>query len=113
MMRFAIIIILIMTAGIVFAGTQFMGDRHEDYGAACIDCHEEENPEEGAWADYEKCLLCHGGWDELAEATKSYGEHNPHKSHLGEPDCTICHKGHEQSTLYCSKCHADLESVMK
>ncbi|MBK1623965.1 hypothetical protein CKO32_10340 [Afifella marina DSM 2698] len=30
---------------------------------------------------------------------------NPHASHLGEIDCTECHKAHSPSTLFCSVCH--------
>ncbi|MDL2306415.1 cytochrome c3 family protein [Desulfovibrio sp. OttesenSCG-928-C06] len=91
---------------------QFLADRHAEQGG-CDICHEDAEPAEGDWVDPEKCLGCHDGWDTLAVATESHGMYNPHKSHLGEPDCSICHKGHEPSVNYCSTCHKTLDPSMK
>ncbi|MBP8858178.1 MAG: cytochrome c3 family protein, partial [Anaerolineaceae bacterium] len=57
-------------------------------------------------ADFSKegCLQCHISYTSLAEKT-SHLEPNPHSSHLGEIDCTLCHKSHRPSEIYCSQCH--------
>jgi fumarate reductase flavoprotein subunit len=49
------------------------------------------------------CITCHGALDEVAK--KSTAPINPHKSHLGEINCTACHHGHEASKPYCLYCH--------
>jgi fumarate reductase flavoprotein subunit len=49
------------------------------------------------------CITCHGALDEVAK--KATGPINPHKSHLGEINCTACHRGHEASKPYCLNCH--------
>ncbi|MDR1359574.1 MAG: cytochrome c3 family protein [Deltaproteobacteria bacterium] len=90
----------------------FLADRHAEYGD-CISCHEEEEPAEGAWVDVQKCLDCHGAREELGGRTLSFGEYNPHKNHLSDPDCTICHMGHMESRLYCVNCHDSLNPEMR
>lgn len=30
---------------------------------------------------------------------------NPHKSHIGQMQCTACHSGHVPSVAYCTNCH--------
>jgi fumarate reductase flavoprotein subunit len=90
----------------------FLADRHAQYGA-CTICHEEEKPEQGAYVDWAKCMECHGEYAELGARTKSLGEWNPHNSHLNEADCTLCHMGHLESSLYCATCHNNLDSKMK
>jgi hypothetical protein len=39
------------------------------------------------------CVKCHGALDEVAK--KATGHINPHKSHLGEINCTACHHGQQ------------------
>ena len=51
-----------------------------------------------------QCRSCHGPLSELAKKSKS--EINPHRSHLGEIGCTVCHHGHTASRSYCLGCHA-------
>lgn len=118
---FIFIVCLVWAAAFVLTGgggahsaekQEFLADRHADKGD-CDICHETTEPPKGDWVDPEKCFNCHDGWDSLAEATESYGMYNPHKSHLGEPDCSICHKGHEPSVMYCSTCHKTLDPKMK
>ena len=50
------------------------------------------------------CVKCHGALSEVAK--KATGHINPHKSHLGEINCTTCHHGHAPSQVYCLNCHA-------
>ena len=49
------------------------------------------------------CVKCHGTLADLAK--KATGHINPHKSHLGEINCTTCHHGHVASRPYCLNCH--------
>lgn len=52
---------------------------------------------------------CHTyGWEGLAERTADM-ERNPHSSHLGELECSSCHKAHRASVNYCTQCHNDAE----
>ena len=47
--------------------------------------------------------------DELAVATASMGERNPHVIEVNHEafECSDCHKVHRQSVMYCSACHDD------
>jgi flagellar basal body-associated protein FliL len=59
----------------------------------------------------EFCLRpgCHtdiNNFDDLKASTADQ-KRNPHDSHLGKQDCSQCHQTHEQSTMYCTQCHAD------
>lgn len=62
----------------------------------------------------EFCLKCHsdsgigtpkGATFEEAMTKTAFTESNPHDSHNGEQDCTVCHSMHEQSKPMCSECH--------
>jgi len=59
----------------------------------------------------QRCLECHGPMEKLAQksAPKDFPDRNPHKSHLGEIACTVCHKGHQASTVYCLDCHRNFK----
>lgn len=52
----------------------------------------------------EECLKCHRSYESLAQRTSDL-DPNPHESHLGEVDCSICHKSHTTSEVYCNQCH--------
>ena len=43
-------------------------------------------------------------YEQLAKQTAKV-EPNPHYSHLGDVNCTDCHKGHKKSELMCNSCH--------
>jgi len=105
-----------------------------DYGAAahaaedvaCLDCHEptvQQQMDElvmyvqGDFAvpleerefGVEFCFDCHEanehtGYEEVIQRTAGL-EINPHDSHLGEMDCSTCHKMHKPSEDYCAQCH--------
>jgi hypothetical protein len=68
-------------------------------------------PESDITVENEICLGCHGNFDELAQLTVNTqcAEKNPHKSHLGEIECTVCHHAHRASQAYCLKCHSNFE----
>jgi fumarate reductase flavoprotein subunit len=76
---------------------------------ACEDCHLENS--EVVIPTTDKCLSCHGSYLEIAKKTEKMedikrGISNPHKSHIGEVRCTLCHKIHSSSVLYCNTCHS-------
>jgi nitrate/TMAO reductase-like tetraheme cytochrome c subunit len=60
------------------------------------------------YAPVSACINCHGVVKLQTRDLKD-GElvrHvNPHDSHLGEVSCTMCHKMHQPSVLYCNDCH--------
>jgi fumarate reductase flavoprotein subunit len=82
---------------------------HSETGLNCADCHDTDKPEKRAAAS--KCIECHTSKaDDAPTAFKdetgiSY-EVNPHSSHAGNMRCTLCHKIHAASSLYCNEgCH--------
>jgi hypothetical protein len=87
----------------------FLSDRHLQRGTTCVDCHGPSRPGKGTLVEMATCMKCHGEYDKVAERTKNLGKRNPHDSHIGQLDCTVCHQGHLPAELYCTKCHADLD----
>ncbi|WP_029910332.1 flavocytochrome c [Pelobacter seleniigenes] len=51
----------------------------------------------------EQCVSCHGGYEKMANAALEF---DPHTSHLGDINCTTCHKGHDAPQFYCNNCHS-------
>jgi len=52
---------------------------------------------------------CHEGissLDDLKESTADQTR-NPHESHNGDMNCSVCHQMHQQSVSFCTQCHAD------
>ncbi len=87
------------TAGVMLA------DLHASKQLGCDVCHgtggtlvdDNEEPVNS------NCVKCHGSLSEVGK--KAAGHINPHKSHLGEINCTACHAGHSASKAYCLNCH--------
>ncbi|MCF1505932.1 cytochrome c3 family protein [Afifella sp. H1R] len=79
----------------------FLDALHQQKGVTCENCHGAQAPTSPA-TDV-ACRACHGSYADLAARTSV--SPNPHASHLGEIDCTECHKAHSPSTLFCSVCH--------
>jgi hypothetical protein len=73
----------------------------------CGGCHGKETPLVDTTVANSRCLSCHGPLEKLAAKTapKDLPERNPHKSHLGDVACTVCHHAHTNSTNYCLTCH--------
>jgi len=90
-----------------WAGSNFMDNFHARAGIACTQCHGKELPKADDTVENSRCLNCHGSLDQLAKKTepKDFKDRNPHKSHLGEIACTVCHKGHAASKVYCLDSH--------
>lgn len=83
---------------------EFLADRHGARGVACASCHPEKPT---PTVDMSLCLGCHGGsYAALAEKTADTESGiNPHDTHLGEAQCTSCHRGHKLPVLSCDNCH--------
>jgi cytochrome c nitrite reductase small subunit len=104
-----------------------LASKHADAGVECQDCHHSTIPDKALQGlnyitgnykmplhapevDRAYCLDCHseeGGassWEEIESAT-DFEESNPHDSHNGEQNCTLCHKMHAESKPMCVECH--------
>ncbi|MGV8084311.1 MAG: cytochrome c3 family protein [Coriobacteriia bacterium] len=92
------------------AGAMTM-NKHTEFGVQCSSCHKETDQSAYSAPNQEACLSCHGGsYDKLAALTadaagSSTYAVNPHASHIGDADCALCHKNHQDSVLYCNDCH--------
>ena len=89
-----------------------LADRHAAKKLPCTVCHD-GTPKAGDMVSDAKCLGCHGPRSKIEALYADKKELNPHKNHLGEIECTICHKGHSQSQAYCEQCHQDFKMPMK
>ena len=62
-------------------------------------------PDESGFAVKGQCMQCHGDYTKLAEQT-AHLDPNPHRSHMGEVNCTECHaKDRAEPELMCNSCH--------
>lgn len=86
-----------------WATSEHLDHRHAREKLTCGLCHTSFNLDEEF--PMEKCLYCHGSYPDLAGLTKAIVP-NPHESHLGEVNCNICHKIHQESENFCNQCHA-------
>lgn len=84
---------------------------HNKADIVCLSCHGNKLPSIGDTVENDRCLSCHGNVDSLAErsAPKEFPDRNPHKSHLGDIACAVCHHGHRESKAYCLNCHVKFE----
>uniref|UniRef100_UPI004028465F cytochrome c3 family protein n=1 Tax=Mesosutterella multiformis TaxID=2259133 RepID=UPI004028465F len=98
--------LIFVTSAAFAADTPMLADRHVKAGVKCESCHGSDQAAKGPrTVKKETCLACHGGtYAKLAEKTDSL-EVNPHDSHLGEIECTKCHRGHQKPVLECARCH--------
>lgn len=86
---------------------------HLSKGLTCGNCHKESAPQEDSTVDNDKCLACHGSYEELAKKTqKAEKPDNPHSSHQGKLECNRCHSGHSKTKSYCLECHSDFNQKM-
>lgn len=101
---------LVALIGMGSASAYAAGDLASFHGAmgGCVTCHGTDKvtsvPDDEK-ALNEKCNTCHGGYKALAEKTKDM-PFNPHASHLGNINCTVCHAAHEKPKLVCNDCHS-------
>ena len=90
-----------------WASSSFLDAAHGKAGVVCLSCHGKTLPEMGDTVENDRCLACHGSLEGLQarSAPKDFPDRNPHKSHLGDIACTVCHHAHKASTVYCMGCH--------
>lgn len=89
-----------------------LADKHVQKGFQCAACHEKEPPQKDCFIENSQCLVCHGPLEKLKEKYSSLGKKNPHDNHLGEIECTLCHRGHAKSESYCLQCHKNFHMPM-
>lgn len=81
--------LFILAAALVWSASVSAGvvaPSHQAKEIPCEACHT-TMPQ----ADFNKCLMCHGGKEKLS---KSNSQHGVLKSDQPVP-CTVCHKGHQ------------------
>ncbi len=90
-----------------WAGSSYTDAIHAKAGVTCGGCHGAEFPVADATVENSRCLSCHGPAERLATTTepKDFKDRNPHKSHLGDINCRVCHRAHSESKVYCLDCH--------
>jgi hypothetical protein len=90
-----------------WSGSQYLDSIHARSNVMCAGCHGGVVPKADDTVDNGRCLSCHGPMQNLVAKTtpKDFPDRNPHKSHLGDIACAVCHKSHEASTVYCLSCH--------
>ena len=55
------------------------------------------------------CEQCHNYPDLAKASAEKKVALNPHDSHAGQLRCTLCHKEHQQSVVYCRQCHKNAD----
>ena len=95
------ILVLALSATTSFAADKMLADRHMERGGKCEACHTTMPPKAVAT---QQCLVCHGSYEKVAARTEK-NDINPHDSHIENPDCTSCHRGHKKPVLLCDECH--------
>lgn len=82
---------------------------HAKKNIKCADCHGPKKPVKGDTVENDVCSKCHGTYETLAAKTinPKVPNRNPHKSHLGDIDCAVCHMAHQPSEAYCNGCHSN------
>lgn len=90
---------LVLSASIAVAAP--MQFKHQQRSVTCEQCHGVANPSTKAKA--KSCMKCHN-YADVAQKSKHLNP-NPHDSHAGELRCTLCHREHADSVVYCKECH--------
>jgi hypothetical protein len=90
-----------------WSSSAFLDALHAKKNVTCMGCHGNTLPISEATVENDRCLSCHGGLEQLAVKTSplEFPDRNPHKSHLGEIGCTVCHHAHRDPEVYCLGCH--------
>ena len=92
---------------------QQLANKHLAQNVQCAVCHDGEADPLSAPESGEMCETCHD-YENLAQSTEHLADRenrmaNPHDSHLGDVDCTLCHSNHGKSQYYCLTCHPEAE----
>lgn len=101
--RFAVIAIALgMSAGIQ-AKDNSLANFHSEMDG-CETCHTKpRHVTDSETHENMQCKSCHGEYSDLANSELHF---DPHTSHLGDINCTSCHKGHEAPKFQCNNCHS-------
>jgi len=91
-----------------WTGFAYLDSLHAKANVTCGGCHGKQLPKEDDTVESARCLDYHGSLEKLAGKTANpdFPKRNPHQSHLGDVDCTVCHKAHSESRVYCLGCHS-------
>ncbi|KFZ36998.1 hypothetical protein HR45_13210 [Shewanella mangrovi] len=107
-MKNALTVFALLAMNFVFTSSsmadEHLADRHRKLQVKCASCHGETKPFTAPKMD--KCLSCHGGSYEKLASKTAHTHPNPHFTHIGDKECSSCHKGHKESQLFCNDCHA-------
>ena len=98
-----------------WAGSEYTDRLHGKQGIVCAGCHGKKLPNGSETPENSRCLACHGPLEKLAAKSEpaEFKDRNPHKSHLGEINCTVCHFAHEASKVYCLECHKNFDMKIR
>ena len=90
-----------------WTSSPYSDHHHAQAGVVCTGCHGKNLPKADDTVENPRCLECHGPMDKLVKKSerKDFPDRNPHKSHLGDINCTVCHYEHSASKVYCLSCH--------
>lgn len=105
-----------MLAAFAVGGNAYAGQTLADFHAktgGCASCHGTSSVSPESVPDDEralsaKCTDCHGGYKNRRKTGSAI---DPHQSHLGDINCTVCHSAHAEPKLICNDCHS-FESKM-
>ena len=89
----------------------YLAGVHTKKGLDCAACHTSNVISDSETEINKQCVICHGSLEQMGAKTNSQSP-NPHKSHIGQMQCTACHSGHVPSVAYCTNCH-DFPSLNK
>lgn len=106
-MKNTFLVSVLLAVSLAFAAGAAAGDsladRHAKVGVKCARCHVEKAPSKAPKMG--ACLKCHGGSYEALGKASAGKKPNPHYTHIGDKECTACHKGHKVSEFFCNDCH--------
>lgn len=90
-------------------GAETLAAAHAEMNG-CNSCHADSaKVADSENFENEQCINCHGGYQDLANDKLEF---DPHTSHLGDINCTSCHKGHDAPQFQCNNCHSFKHSRM-
>lgn len=82
----------------------YLAGVHTKKGLDCAACHTTNVISDSETEINKQCAICHGSLEQMGTKTSSQTP-NPHKSHIGQMQCTACHSGHVPGVAYCTNCH--------
>lgn len=88
----------------------YIDSLHARKNVTCSGCHGKALPKEDATVENSRCASCHNLEQLIAKsAPPDSPNRNPHKSHLGDINCSVCHHAHSESKVYCLECHSHFQ----